>query len=174
MAHALAMGGATRCRVRICRPYRSELGRIEEGRHPRRTRRYRAARQAFGCNAERPERVGAPAREAAAKGLWEARQAGHVAVVASRSPDPLPVRKCVRGPGTHNAAPSGAHRQMRGTECVHSPAPFIGRRRMAVGGPQSNRQERVLCLVGLPGEHEKRAGTVPGSRPVGSLRTRRA
>lgn len=50
-----AAGGATRCRVRICRPYRSELGRIEEGRHPRRTRRYRAARQAFGCNAEGSE-----------------------------------------------------------------------------------------------------------------------
>ena len=99
------------------------LGRIEEGRQPCRARRYCAARQAFGCNAERPERVGAPAREAAAKGLWEARQAGHVAVVASRSPDPLPVRKCVRGPGTHNAAPSGAHRRMRGTECVPSPAP---------------------------------------------------
>ena len=89
-------------------------------------------------------------------------------------PDPVPVRKCARGPRTNYAAPSGAHRKMRGTECVHSPAPFIGRRRMAVGGPQSNRQERVLCLVGLPGEHEKRAGTVPGSRPVGSLRTRRA
>lgn len=37
-------------------------------------------------------------REAVAKGLWEARQAGPVAAVASRSPDPLPVRKCMRGP----------------------------------------------------------------------------
>ena len=91
-------GGATQWCVRICRPYRSELGRIEEGRHPRRTRRYRAARQAFGCNAEGSEQGTAPAREAVAKGLWEARQAGPVAAVASRSPDPLPVRKCMRGP----------------------------------------------------------------------------
>ena len=104
-------------------PTGSGLAKIEEGRHPCRARRHRAARQAFGCNAERPAREAAPATEAAAKGLWEARQAGHVAAVASRSPDPLPIRKCVRGPGTHNAAPSGAHRQMRRTECVPSPAP---------------------------------------------------
>ena len=34
---------------------------------------------------------------------------------------------------------------MRGTECVHSPAPFIGRRRIAVGGRQSNRPNRSFC-----------------------------
>ena len=61
-------------------------------------------------------------------------------------PDPVPVRKCVRGPRTNHAAPSGAHRKMRGTECVHSPAPFIGRRRFAVGGRQSNRLNRFLML----------------------------
>lgn len=32
------------------------LGKIEERRQPCRARRYRAARQAFGCNAERPEK----------------------------------------------------------------------------------------------------------------------
>ena len=110
-------------------PTDHELGSIEEGRHPCRARRYCAARQTFGCNAERSEKDAAPAIEAAAKGLWEARQAGPVAAVASRSPDPLPVRKCVRGPGTHNAAPSGAHRQMRGTECVPSPARHIPKAR---------------------------------------------
>ena len=31
-----------------------------------------------------------------------------------------------------------------------------------------------LCFDGLPGEQEKRAGTASGSRPVGSLKTRRA
>ena len=61
-------------------------------------------------------------------------------------PDPVPVRKCARGPRTNQAAPSGAHRKMRGTECVHSPAPFIGRRRIAVGGRQSNRPARFLVL----------------------------
>ncbi len=106
-------------------PTDHERGRIEEGRHPCRARRYCAARQAFGRIAESPEQGTAPAIEAAAKGLWEARQAGPVAAVASRSPDPLPGRKCMRGPKTRNAAPSGAHRQMRGTECVPSPAPFI-------------------------------------------------
>ena len=61
-------------------------------------------------------------------------------------PDPVPVRKCARAPRTNHAAPSGAHRKMRGTECVHSPAPFIGRRRIAVGGRQSNRPNRVFVL----------------------------
>ena len=61
-------------------------------------------------------------------------------------PDPVPVRKCARGPRTDHAAPSGAHRKMRGTECVHSPAPLIGRRRIAVGGRQSNRPNRFLVL----------------------------
>lgn len=61
-------------------------------------------------------------------------------------PDPVPVRKCARGPRTNYAAPSGAHRKMRGTECVHSPAPLIGRRRIAVGGRQSNRPNRVFVL----------------------------
>ena len=59
-------------------------------------------------------------------------------------PDPVPVRKCARGPRTDHAAPSGAHRKMRGTECVHSPAPFIGRRRIAVGDRQSNRPNLIL------------------------------
>jgi len=36
-------------------PTDHELGRIEEGRHPCRARRYCAARQAFGCNAEGSE-----------------------------------------------------------------------------------------------------------------------
>ncbi len=61
-------------------------------------------------------------------------------------PDPVPVRKCARGPRTDHAAPSGAHRKMRGTECVHSPAPFIGRRRIAVGGRQGNRPNRFLVI----------------------------
>ena len=127
-------------------PTGRELGKIEEGRHPCRTRRYRAARQAFACNAESSEQGAAPAKEAVAKGLWEARQAGHVACPSFPPPDPMPVRKCTRGPRTNYAAPSGAHRKMRGAECVHSPAPFIGRRRIAVGGRQSNRPNRFLVL----------------------------
>ena len=84
--------------------------------------------------------------KAAAKGAWEARRAGHVACPGFPPPDPLPVRKCARGPRTNYAAPSGAHRKMRGTECVHSPAPLIGCRRSAVGGRQSNRPNRVFVL----------------------------
>ena len=157
-------------------PTGRELGKIEEGRHPCRTRRYRAARQAFACNAESSEQGAAPAKEAVAKGLWEARQAGLVAAVASRSPDPLPVRKCMRGPKTHNAAPSGAHRQMRGTECVPSPAPLI---------PIASRPGRFLenCRFLLdrnsnlkPSRRDtrKRAGTAAGPCPAECLRIRRA
>ena len=89
-------------------------------------------------------------------------------------PDPVPLRKCTRGPGANQAAPSGAHRQMRGTERVHSPAPLIGRRRIAVGDRQSNRPNRFLVPDWTTRRTRKKAGTVPGSRPVGRLRIRRA
>ena len=112
--------------------------------------RWSASNQAwhlFGCRSRafrglQPRT--APAKEAAAKGVWEARQTGHVACPSFPPPDPVPVRKCARGPRTNYAAPSGAHRKMRGTECVHSPAPFIGRRRIAVGDRQSNRPNLIL------------------------------
>ena len=44
----------------------------------------------------------------------------------ARWSDPVPVRKCVRGPETNQAAPSGAQHKLRGTERVHSPALFLG------------------------------------------------
>src|SRR5690606_29871214 len=71
--------------------------------------------------------------------MCEAGGTGPVVSARARWSDPPPVRKCVRGPGTRKAAPSGAHRQMRGTERVHSPAP--------------------LSPTPPSGEHEKRAGT---------------
>lgn len=71
-------------------------------------------------------------------------------------PDPVPVRKCARGPRTNYAAPSGAHRKMRGTECVQSPAPFIGRRRIAVGGRQGNRPDRFLVPGWTPRRTRKK------------------
>ncbi|KEO89758.1 hypothetical protein EH31_11415 [Erythrobacter longus] len=72
--------------------------------------------QTEGCTCERGSgqgRVGSEAR-------------GACRVPGFPPPDPLPVRKCMQGPDTYKAAPSGAHRMMRGTECVHSPAPFSG------------------------------------------------
>src|SRR5690606_26315746 len=71
--------------------------------------------------------------------MCEAGGTGPVVSARARWSDPPPVRKCARGRGTRKAAPSGAHRQMRGTERVHSPAP--------------------LSPTPPSGEHEKRAGT---------------
>lgn len=57
-------------------------------------------------------------------------------------------RRSARGPPTGKAAPSGAHRQMRGTERVTSPAPFNG----GVAGCPRRRGSRRRCAGSGSGE----------------------
>jgi len=79
-------------------------------------------------------------------------------------------------PKTHNAAPSGAYRQMRGTECVHSPAPFIPIASWP-GRCLENRRfllDRNSNLKPSRRDTRKRAGTAAGPCPAECLRIRRA